>query len=34
MTVPRRLMAATRSKASSVISVGGASPPAMLTPTL
>src|SRR5262245_1076733 len=34
MTVPRRLMAETRSKASSVISVGGASPPARLTPTL
>ena len=34
MTKPRRLMAETRSKASSVISVGGASPPAMETPTL
>jgi hypothetical protein len=34
MTKPRRLTAATRSKASSVISVGGASPPAMETPTL
>src|SRR5260221_1179191 len=34
ITVPRRLMAQTRSKASSVISRGEASPPAMLTPTL
>jgi hypothetical protein len=34
MMVPRRLMALTRSKASSVISVGEASPPARLTPTL
>src|SRR5499426_2757343 len=34
MMVPRRLMALTRSKASSVISVGVASPPARLTPTL
>ena len=33
-SAPRRLIAVTRSKASSVISVGEASPPAMLTPTL
>ena len=32
--VPRRLMVARRSNASSVISSSGASPPAMLTPTL
>ena len=34
ITMPRRLMATMRSKASSVISVGGASPPASDTPTL
>ena len=34
ITQPRRLIAVTRSNASSVISVGGASPPAMLRPTL
>ncbi len=34
ITAPRRLIAITRSKASSVISASGLSPPAMLTPTL
>ena len=34
MIVPRRLIAQMRSKASSVISSSGLSPPAMLTPTL
>ena len=34
MIVPRRLIAETRSKASSVSSRSGLSPPAMLTPTL
>ncbi|HEV3165168.1 MAG TPA: hypothetical protein VGZ22_14170, partial [Isosphaeraceae bacterium] len=34
MIVPRRLIAQTRSKASSLSSSSGLSPPAMLTPTL
>jgi hypothetical protein len=34
ITMPRRFTVSTRSKASSVISVGEASPPAMLKPTL
>jgi hypothetical protein len=34
MIVPRRLIAQTWSKASSVSSSSGLSPPAMLTPTL
>ena len=34
ITAPRRLIAQMRSNASSVISASGASPPAMLTPTL
>jgi hypothetical protein len=34
MIAPRRLTAAMRSNAASVIASSGASPPAMLTPTL
>jgi hypothetical protein len=34
MMAPRKLMVAIRSNAASVISASGASPPAMLTPTL